>query len=47
MKLSIILIISVISIFTIYSASPSAFAYGGPPANNSANNYTVEISTNQ
>ena len=47
MKLSILLIISVISIFTIYSASPSAFAYGGPPANNSANNYTVEISTNQ
>ncbi|MDC0173621.1 hypothetical protein OAI55_01100 [Nitrosopumilus sp.] len=47
MKLSIFLIIAVISIFTIYSASPSAFAYGGPPANNSANNYTVEISTNQ
>ena len=47
MKLSIILIISVISIFTIYSVSPSAFAYGGPPENNSANNYTVEISTNQ
>jgi len=47
MKLSILLIIAVISIFTIYSASPSAFAYGGPPANNSANNYTVEISANQ
>ena len=47
MKLSFLLIIAVISIFTIYSASPSAFAYGGPPANNSANNYTVEISTNQ
>ena len=47
MKLSILLIIAVISIFTIYSASPSAFAYGGPPANNSANNYTVEISSNQ
>ena len=47
MKLSILLIIAMISIFTIYSASPSAFAYGGPPANNSANNYTVEISTNQ
>ena len=47
MKLSIFLIIAVISIFTIYSASPSAFAYGGPPENNSANNYTVEISTNQ
>ena len=47
MKLSILLIIAVISIFTIYSASPSAFAYGGPPENNSANNYTVEISTNQ
>ena len=47
MKLSILLIIAVISIFAIYSTSPSAFAYGGPPANNSANNYTVEISTNQ
>ena len=47
MKLSILLIIAVISIFTVYSASPSAFAYGGPPENNSANNYTVEISTNQ
>jgi len=47
MKLSVLLIIAVISIFTIYSASPSAFAYGGPPENNSANNYTVEISTNQ
>ena len=47
MKLSILLIIAEISIFAIYSASPSAFAYGGPPANNSANNYTVEISTNQ
>jgi len=47
MKLSFLLIIAVVSIFTIYSASPSAFAYGGPPENNSANNYTVEISTNQ
>ena len=47
MKLSFLLIIAVVSIFTIYSASPSAFAYGGPPENNSANNYTVEISANQ
>ena len=47
MKLSILLIISVVSLFASYSASPSAFGYGGPPENNSANNYTVEISTNQ
>ena len=47
MKLSVLLIISVVSIFAIYSASPSAFGYGGPPENNSANNYTVKISTNQ
>ena len=47
MKLSFLLIISVVSLFAIYSASPSAFGYGGPPENNSANNYTVEISTNQ
>ena len=46
MKLSILLIISMVSIFVIYSASPSAFGYGAPPANNSANNYTVEISAN-
>ena len=46
MKLSILLIISVVSLFAIYSASPSAFGYGGPPENNSANNYTVEISAN-
>ena len=47
MKLSILLIISVVSLFAIYSASPSAFGYGGPPENNSANNYTVKINTNQ
>jgi len=47
MKLSFLLIIAVVSIFAIYSASPSAFGYGGPPENNSANNYTVEISANQ
>jgi hypothetical protein len=47
MKLSFLLVISVVSIFAIYSASPSAFGYGGPPENNSANNYTVEISANQ
>jgi len=47
MKLSVLLIISVVSLFAIYSSSPSAFGYGGPPENNSVNNYTVEISTNQ
>ena len=47
MKLSILLIISVISIFTISALGQSVYGYGGPPQNNSANNYTVEISTNQ
>ena len=47
MKLSILLIISVISIFTISALGQSVYGYGGPPANNSANNYTVEITANQ
>jgi hypothetical protein len=36
-----------ITLFTISVAGQSAFGYGGPPENDSANNYTVEISTNQ
>jgi hypothetical protein len=47
MNLNVFLIITVVSIFTITSVGQSAFGYGGPPENNSANNYTVEISTNQ
>jgi len=47
MKLSFLLIIAVVSIFTISAFGQSVHGYGGPPENNSANNYTVEISTNQ
>ena len=47
MKLNYVLIIAVVSIFTISALGQSVYGYGGPPENNSANNYTVEISTNQ
>ena len=47
MKLNTFFIIAMISLFTVSVAGQSAFGYGGPPENNSANNYTVEISTNQ
>ena len=47
MKLNKFFIIAMISLFTVSVAGQSAFGYGGPPENNSANNYTVEISTNQ
>ena len=47
MNLNVFLIITVVSIFTITAVGQSAFGYGGPPENNSANNYTVEISANQ
>ncbi len=47
MKFNYILIIAVASIFTISAFGQSVYGYGGPPENNSANNYTVEISTNQ
>jgi hypothetical protein len=47
MKFNKFFIIAMISLFTVSVAGQSAFGYGGPPENNSANNYTVEISTNQ
>ena len=47
MNLNVFLIIMVVSIFTITVVGQSAFGYGGPPENNSANNYTVDINTDQ
>jgi hypothetical protein len=36
-----------ITLFAVSAVGQSAFGYGGPPANDSGNNYTVEITTNQ
>ena len=47
MKLNVFLIITMVSIFAVSAMGQSAFGYGGPPANNSANNYAVEIMSNQ
>jgi hypothetical protein len=47
MKFYTLLLITAVSLFVISSAGQSVFGYGGPPENNSANNYTVDISTNQ
>ena len=47
MNLNVFLIITVVSIFTITVVGQSAFGYGGPPENNSANNYTVDIGTDK
>ena len=47
MKLNIFFIITVISLFTVSAIGQSAFGYGGPPENNSANNFTVDISTDK
>jgi len=47
MKLNYVLIIAVVSVFTISALGQSVYGYGGPPENNSANNYTVEINTDQ
>ena len=47
MNLNAFLIITVISLFALTTVGPSAFGYGGPPENNSANNYTVDISTDK
>ena len=47
MKLNTIFIITMISLFAVSAAGQSAFGYGGPPENNSANNYTVDISTDK
>ena len=47
MKLNIFFIITVISLFTVSAIGQSAFGYGGPPENNSANNFTVDISSDK
>ena len=47
MKFNYVLIVAAVSIFTISALGQSVYGYGGPPANNSANNYTVEIHINQ
>ena len=47
MNLNVFLIITVVSIFTITAVGQSVFGYGGPPENNSANNYTVNIGTDK
>ena len=47
MKLNVFFIITMISLFAVSAIAPSAFGYGGPPENNSANNYTVDIVTDQ
>ena len=47
MKFNKLFIISMISLFAVSVAGQSAFGYGGPPENDSGNNYTVEITTNQ
>ena len=39
MKLNTIFIITMISLFSISAIGHSAFGYGGPPENNSSNNY--------
>jgi len=47
MKLNIFFIISVVSLFAISAIGQSAFGYGGPPENNSANNFTVDITSDK
>ena len=47
MKLNVFLIITMVSVLAVSAMGQSAFGYGGPPANNSANNYAVEITSNQ
>ena len=47
MKLNLLLIITMVSIFTISAVGQPALGYGGPRENNSANNYTVKINTDQ
>ena len=47
MKLNVFLLITMVSVLAVSAVGQSAFGYGGPPANNSANNYAVEITSNQ
>jgi len=44
MKLNKILLVGIMSLFVVSSLG-EAFAYGGPPEQSSANNFTVEISS--
>ena len=43
MKFNALLIFTVVSLFAVSVVGQSAFGYGGPPQNNSSNNYTVDI----
>ena len=43
MKFNALFIITVVSLFAVSVVGQSAFGYGGPPQNNSSNNYTVDI----
>ena len=43
MNLKKIFIISIISLILVFSSESSVLGYGGPPEQSSANNYTVEI----
>ncbi len=45
MGLNKIFIITVISLFVVSSSGQMVLGYGGPPEQSSANNYTVEISS--
>ena len=47
MKLDLLFIITVVSLFAVSAMDQSAFGYGGPPENNSANNYTVDITSDK
>ena len=47
MKLDLLFIITVVSLFAVSAIGQSAFGYGGPPENNSANNYTVDITSDK
>ena len=47
MNFNKLFIISMISFVAISAIGQSAFGYGGPPENDSANNYAVDIATNQ
>ena len=47
MKLNLFFIITVVSLFAVSAIGQSAFGYGGPPENNSANNYTVDITSDK
>ena len=47
MNFNTFFIITMVSIFAFTAIGQTAFGYGGPPENNSANNYTVDIGTDK